>query len=358
MSRSPVRIRQMAHKIKYLQGVVKSCQRYTKEMATIYRQKRDGVYYLIDQGRWTRLGKISATDAKRVLNRYELEDTYLRIGLSPTSKDPLREVSDSYLAYIKKPTSPKDLSVREMALERLCGIVGPNIQDVTTNALQAFFDKSGWSSGTVRRWYYPIKLMFDWALEHKYINKNPCQGVKLPKVKLPLPKHVDEKTLDLVMGALNRQAFLACSILRYSGLRPSECLKLKVKDIDLKNNLIHLHDTKTDPYSIAHLSQKLIPVVKELVKGKKKGDYLFPMGDGHQKSLRMPLRKACDAIKKKTKKDISVTPYQFRHTFLTRILKLSDLRTAQQTARHKNISTTTRYAWALEKDLIEAVNKV
>lgn len=324
-------------------------------MASLHRQKRDGVWYLIDQGIWQRLGKISPTDAKKVLFRYENDKTYLRLDLTQSNTS-TSDLVKSYLETIKGIAKPSEYKIKDFALNKLCERF-KKVSAITPQTLQAFLSNSDWEPATTRRYFYPIKLCLDYGVERKLLKENPAVKVKLPKAKLPLPKFVDEKILDKVMAHLTPKALPAFMVLRYSGLRPSEVLKLKAKDVDLKSRILHLHETKTDPYSIAPIHEKLVPVLTKVLKGKKPNDFLFTSRIGGEikplTSLRMALRAACKEAK------VHVTPYQFRHTFLTRLLQTSgNLRAVQQVARHKNISTTTRYAWVFDKELLKAVNKV
>lgn len=325
-------------------------------MASIRRQPRDGVYYLIDRQKWIRLGRITPSEAKKVLHRYEAESTYLRLDLTQPNI-PVSDLTEAYLESVKDHARPSDLKVKELALKKLCKRF-KKVSDITPQALQNFLCRSDWEPATSRRFYYPIKLALDFAVEHKMLPENPALKVKLPKAKLPIPKFVDEKTLDKVFEHIYEKQKPAFMILRYSGLRPSEVLRLKAKDVDLKRKVFHLHDTKTDPYSIAPIADKLIPTLTKILKDKKKDDFLFTSRVGGETnpltSLRMTLRAACK------KANVKVSPYQFRHTFLTRLLETSggNIRAVQQVARHKNISTTTRYAWVFDKELFRAINKV
>jgi len=106
------------------------------------------------------------------------------------------------------------------------------------------------------------KPFFKWLKEKDYIDKCPYDGIKLLRVdqkkKEPIPK---ENFLKL-MSVTPRDYFgtrdaLILQILYGCGLRVSECLHLKIGDVDFENGRVFLNDTKNREDSFVPLPEQL-----------------------------------------------------------------------------------------------------
>ena len=71
-----------------------------------------------------------------------------------------------------------------------------------------------------------------------------------------------------------------------SGLRVSEVVKLKVKDIDIDKLLMTVRRSKQHKDRITIISEKLVPLYKPLIKDRKPNEYLFTTISGKKYSTR------------------------------------------------------------------------
>lgn len=200
-----------------------------------------------------------------------------------------------------------------------------------------------------------------------------------------LPTVISSIEANSIISQLSFKYKLICLLLYGAGLRISEALKLRIKDIDFTNNTIFIFSGKgaKDRYTL--LPQKVVPELKRQmehsVKLHKKDvsegfgltslppsllnkyktaaidtswQYIFPSSvrchhptDGymcrhhlHESSFRKNLRQAVlnSGVTKR------VTAHTFRHTFATLLLMNgTDIRTLQELLGHSDIRTTEKY---------------
>lgn len=130
-------------------------------------------------------------------------------------------------------------------------------------------------------------------------------------------------------------------------------------DKKARNGDLVVVQTKTAERGLIPIHKELVPVFQKLLSRKKGDDFLFPANSesGHRIDCKKSLNDATKKLFEKHKIKAHVTPYQFRHTFATRLLnKTGDIRVVQQLMRHKSIQMTTRYATALDSRLRDAID--
>ena len=134
-----------------------------------------------------------------------------------------------------------------------------------------------------------------------------------------------------------------------AGLRISEAIKLKIKDIDSDRMQIRVEQSKgkKDRYTI--LSAKLLLVLREYFKEYIPKDYLFEGQKGEQysdRSIQLILKDAC--AKAKITKKASV--HTLRHSFATHLLEHgTDLRYIQSLLGQERSKTTEIYTHVTTK---------
>jgi len=128
-----------------------------------------------------------------------------------------------------------------------------------------------------------------------------------------------------------------------SGLRVSEVINLKVKDIDLDSLTIYIRNGKGKKDRVSVLSIKLLNDIRNLIAGKFPNDYLFSRNRGGklttaalQKVFKRSLR--LSGVKK------NATFHSLRHSFATHLLENgTNLRYIQKLLGHSSIKTTQIY---------------
>lgn len=215
------------------------------------------------------------------------------------------------------------------------------------------------------------------------------EGFKRPKRKRRIPVVLTRSEVDLVLSNMYGLPKMVASLLYGSGLRLSECLNLRIKDIDLEYSQLHLYDTKGANQRMTVLPKKISPELEKhldhvrkvfdhdqqdemvnitLPDGLKrkfpsaphewKWMYLFPAkniiqdkkGEWYrhhvyqttiQKAVTMAVRKA--GITKRA------SCHTLRHSFATHLLQNgTDIRTVQELLGHKDVRTTMIYTHVLK----------
>jgi len=136
------------------------------------------------------------------------------------------------------------------------------------------------------------------------------------------------------------------------GLRVSELIHLRVRDIDSERMTIRIKNRKggKDRYTI--LSQRLLDELRCYWKKYRLENFLFPSAFRDKVLVRQSPNLAFKAVKKKAGITKKVTFHSLRHTFATNLLEAGvDIRTIQILLGHSAITTTARYLHVARKNI-------
>lgn len=160
---------------------------------------------------------------------------------------------------------------------------------------------------------------------------------KLPKI--PLEEHVNY----IILNASRKYAS-AFSIIRDSGIRPIECARIRVKDIDFTNKTITVRTAKGGLGRIVKLKDDTIARLKDYLGHKKLGlnDSLYPSSVAMGVMWRWARKRAVD--KTKLLELESIRLYDLRHLHATMLYhKTKDILFVKQQLGHRHINSTLRY---------------
>lgn len=347
-----------------------------------YIREKSNSVYLVEKKRindqwkenWTRLGlkkDIPKYAYKQILENYRRDSTYLKLKIDRRHDFNLIELCEMFCEHQKQMTFKKFATLKRERtyLNNICKQFGTyKITEIEGEYLTQWYRHQGYRPKTIALYNGVLKMVFDFAIKKSLVKKNPAKDVVRPPIRRNPPKHVDPKDIDLAFSMMTDRQRAPYEIMYYTGLRPSETLRLQVKNIDLNRRTIDLYpgQTKTATRGLIPIHQKLMTVFSRLMMNRKKGDFLFPApsGEGHQKECKRGIATACRKANKYLKSigsdhRIRITPYQFRHTFGTMILeKTGNLRTTQQAMRHSDIKMTTIYATSSDAMVVDAVNSL
>jgi site-specific recombinase XerD len=134
-----------------------------------------------------------------------------------------------------------------------------------------------------------------------------------------------------------------------AGLRISECINLKIKDIDSNRMQIRVEQSKGKKDRYTLLATKTLLILRDYFKTYQPKEFLFEGQYGRCYSTRSIQNIFRDAVEKtKIKKKVSV--HSLRHSFATHLLENgTNLRYIQSLLGHSNSKTTEIYTHVTTK---------
>ena len=165
-----------------------------------------------------------------------------------------------------------------------------------------------------------------------------------------LPFALSEEEILLILRSVSNLKHKAILMVIYSaGLRISECINLKIKDIDSNRMQIRVEQSKGKKDRYTLLSTKTLLILRDYFKTYRPKEFLFEGQDGGCYSTRSIQNIFRDAVEKtKIKKKVSV--HSLRHSFATHLLENgTNLRYIQSLLGHANSKTTEIYTHVTTK---------
>ena len=217
--------------------------------------------------------------------------------------------------------------------------------------LLEYYDHLHLNNLSIRRKISSLKGFYKYLCRMNKVEDNPFSYVTLPKKEKKLPQYLNYNEMieifdvidtSTILGLRNR---LIMELLYATGIRVSELVNIKIKDIDNSNRSIVVTG-KGDKTRIVFFNEITKKCLNEYIKKTKdirKCDYLIINNHGKQITTR-GIRLIMDKVIKETSIIKNVHPHILRHTFATHLLNNGcDLLTVQELLGHASISTTGIY---------------
>jgi integron integrase len=222
------------------------------------------------------------------------------------------------------------------------------------------------------------------------IELEKIDNIKRAKKYNKIPVVFSKNEVKLILNRLNGLDYLICSLLYGSGMRLSEALRLRIKDVDFDNNQVIVRDGKGNkdritllPLSIKdelklHIERRLTEHKHDILRDKGYTILPYALGKKYPNAASEPgwqyvftaekfetddYGRQCrfhvhaSSIQKKLRKALKEagilkqgSPHTFRHSFATHLLDDGyDIRTVQELLGHKSVRTTMIYTHVLNK---------
>ncbi len=184
-----------------------------------------------------------------------------------------------------------------------------------------------------------IKLFYDIVL------KKECP-YKLDRVRgrkrLPDILTKDE-VLEIINVISNEKHRLIITFLYASGLRVSEVVNLKIKDLNFSDLSLKIRNTKGHKDRFTLLSEKSVKEIRQLIEGRDGNEYIFLTLYRKKYTIRTVQMIFSNALKK-TNLQKKPTCHTLRHCFATHLVESgTDIKSVKILLGHKFVKTTMVY---------------
>jgi len=229
-----------------------------------------------------------------------------------------------------------------------------SIEDLRSYFLSMMTDGNH-KPGSVKMGYFALKFLFtnvyhkDWAKEY----------LPTPKIAKTLPLVLSQCEVRNVFEVIDNFKHRTIMMFIYStGTRVSECVNIKLTDIDSKRGQINIREGKGLKQRYVPISHNLLMMLRRYYKEYKPELYLFEGARGKSHLGVSAVREICQKARYKTphiKK--RYTPHTFRHCFATHLLEQgTNLLVIQRLMGHANLTNTLKYLHVQQLGIEQVIN--
>ena len=279
---------------------------------------------------------------------------------------------DDYLEYLLVIKRHSDNTIKNYRIDLVLfneftqkDLLEINKEDVN-NYLKYLYD-TNISKSSISRRLSSLRNFYNYLLKKQLVSFNYFDSIKNPKKESSLPKYIKEEDIDkmfLVPDTRNwigQRNLLIIRMLYATGIRVSELVNIKIKDIDFNERTILIlgKGSKERIVVFGYHTEEILKLY--LSHGRKEIDfhsseYLFLNKNGNRLSDRY-VRKIIDDIIFKAAIQMHVSPHMLRHTFATSMLNNgADLVSVKDLLGHESLNTTSIYTHVSDEKIKEVYN--
>ena len=243
--------------------------------------------------------------------------------------------------------SPRTIETYWWHIHDYCRFHGKHPGDLGTTELRNYFHNmltcGKYGPGSIKMGYYSLKFLYTQVLKLEWESQS-LPTPKVPKL-LPIVLSVEEvKEILYVIPNLKHRTIIM--FMYATGVRVSECINMRVKDIDSQRSQVKVQMGKGRKQRYTQLSAYMLKMLRKYYREYRPKYWLFEGGKGHtshigETAVREILSKARYKTPKITK---HYTPHTFRHSFATHHLEMgTNLLIIQRFLGHSDIKDTVKY---------------
>ena len=272
--------------------------------------------------------------------------------------------------------SPKTVESYGRDIEQFYKIIfeqGVDITDVDAGIIRNYLSylmMNGVSKRSCARKVAALRHYYSYLLNKNVVQDNPFlyidplkQDKKLPSVLyLEQIESIFKRNRERIDDLMWRdQAIL--ELLYATGVRASEFVNIRLRDIDLRQRTIRIMGkgrkermvvfSQSAKDTLEHYLNEVRPGIAGKNRMEFNNEYLFLNANGEQLTVR-GLQYILDDIEKKIGTNYGLHPHIFRHSFATHLLEGgADLRVIQELLGHESLNTTQIYTHVSEEQILD-----
>ncbi|MDP3901631.1 MAG: tyrosine-type recombinase/integrase [bacterium] len=238
--------------------------------------------------------------------------------------------------------SPKTIKAYLLCIEAYLKYKEVNLEKLDEENIKSFLlilnDKNK-SPQTINLYLNSIKFFYNQVLR-KYEKINLKFAKRNKKLPIILSK---EEISKIIENTVNIKHKLMIALAYGSGLRVSEVVNLRIKDLDINQLFIHIKGAKGLKDRITVFPEKILNEIKNIITGKSGEGFVFESERGG-KLTAATAQKVFTKSLNKSNINKPATFHSLRHSFATHLLENGvDIRYVQELLGHQNIRTTQIY---------------
>ena len=232
-----------------------------------------------------------------------------------------------------------------------------DLNDVTYDIVRSYLkylNDLKYKAKSVARILSSLRGFFKYLDQHNIVKDNPMVLIATPKIEKKLPKYLEYNEVEKLLNTPNLKTdigvrdYVILEILYSTGIRVSELVNIKVKDIDMSAKEIRILGKGNKERIV--LFGKVLKEKLELYLAStypklniNNSPYLLVNKHGNKINDR-EIRTIVDDNMKIAGINKKISPHTLRHTFATHMLNGgADIKTVSELLGHESLSTTTIY---------------
>ena len=208
----------------------------------------------------------------------------------------------------------------------------------------------GYKSSSVNRILSSLYKYYDYLELLKVIDNNPFKSIKRPKKEKKLPNFINNNDYEVLIDktlerrdTIGLRNALLIELLYSSGIRISEAINIKLKDINRDDKSIRILG-KGNKMRIVYFGDYAKEYLDSyLTLRNSNSEYLF-LNKNNMPLTRRGAEYIVSLLVKSSLLKKKITPHTFRHSYATEMLNNgADIRSVQELLGHASLSTTGIY---------------
>jgi len=239
--------------------------------------------------------------------------------------------------------------------------------DIVTKYMKYLYERKI-NKNSISRKLSSIRGFYNYLVKENIVSNNYFKEVSNPKRDLYLPKFLKNEEIDKIFSVcsydnkIEQRDSLIIELLYATGIRVSELVNIKIKDIDFDSRTIKILGKGSKERMVIYNNHTKRALDIYLNDGyhefnKLSSGYLILNKNGNKLSERY-IRNIVNKLVREAGLDIKISPHTVRHTFATDMLEGgSDLMTVKELLGHESLNTTSIYTHVTNEQIKKVYEK-